>query len=315
MDQISQKARKAAKEKREERRRQELVKIDQNVREDDPDWCDGMEEETPKEEIQEEEVKVDTPMTARKQAVMVTLESKEYKQVLKESMHIEELPRKVLAKAPKPEPEQPETPRPTTPIPKGNIALKLQKEKVDIENKDKIFKVENIQREINKEDMRRLRKEASALAEEEKHMFRDGNARDKLTYSLLVQACKMVDLWDQANHYMDVIEMKTGELGVTQGVLGEKITEREGLEKDNEVLRSEIATLEAKLAAQQAKNQEKAKLATTIVQNIAMKKMKAKAMVDRIKRVKANQEKLTGTMSDANSALAKAFENLEAQFC
>ena len=46
-----------------------------------------------------------------------------------------------------------------------------------------------------------------------------------------------------------------------------------------------------------------------------MKKMKAKAMVDRIKKVKSNQEKLTGTMSDANSALAKAFENLEAQFC
>ena len=68
-------------------------------------------------------------------------------------------------------------------------------------------------------------------------MFRDGNARDKMCYSLLIQSCKMIDLWDQANHYMDVIELKTGELDKVQGKLTEKTTEREGLEHDNEVLR------------------------------------------------------------------------------
>ena len=247
MDQISQKARRERREKREARREKErdnLVKIEKNYRDDDPDWCDDMEVEPVEAaadvpgDDQAEDVVAEVPVTARKQAVMVTLESKEYKAVLKEAMHVEELPRKVIAKEKEKAPEE-APPRPTTPqpIPKGQIAQKLQSENIEINQKDKLIKVEALKREINKEDMKILRKEAASLAEEEKHMFRDGNARDKMCYSLLIQSCKMIDLWDQANHYMDVIELKTGELDKVQGKLTEKTTEREGLEHDNEVLR------------------------------------------------------------------------------
>jgi len=201
--------------------------------------------------------------------------------------------------------------------PKGHIVKEVQsKDKnLPIDDKARLIKIEKAKREIQKEDMKMFRKEAAALAEEEKHMFRDGNARDRMTYSLLVQAVKLVDLWEQANHYMDVIDIKSEDLGKVQVRLSNKIEEREGLETDNENLRNEIASLETKLAAQTKKNEEKDKLCSTIYQNIALKKMKAKSMVDRIKKVKANQEMLTGTMANANSALSKAFENLEAQFC
>lgn len=73
----------------------------------------------------------------------------------------------------------------------------------DIVKKQKIMRSEMKLREAQVECMAMFKTECHKLAEENNHRKQihvdDGNARDKLVSSLLIQSGKLIDLWMEAN--------------------------------------------------------------------------------------------------------------------
>ena len=187
----------------------------------------------------------------------------------------------------------------------------LLEKKDDVEAKQKILKLEQNQRQIHRADMQLIRGDIKDLMQVEMASYRDGNARDKLTYSLMVESMKLIDLWEQGCHAMEVIDEKNMEIKDVKITLKQKITEREGLEHDNEVLRNEIAELRANLAAEQAANAQKDADVKATMKTIAGKKFVAKNLATKIMGVKKSQELLAKTMGDATSALGEAFAGME----
>lgn len=187
--------------------------------------------------------------------------------------------------------------------------------KDDIEAKQRIMRTEMAQRTIQRESMSLYKMEAHKLAEEANHKLEinvaDGNARDKLVHSLLIQSGKLVDLWEEAAELMEFVDVKNQEILDVKVKLQNKISERENLEENNSDLRNQISKLESNLQDINAKNDNKDSLLQTMNQNVADKKKWFSNLTATIQKVQKSQEILQGTMGNATSALSKAFENMD----
>merc|ERR1712228_161041 len=77
----------------------------------------------------------------------------------------------------------------------------------------------------------------------------------------------MIDLWEEKIYEMCVIDKKMVKIGEMEADLAARIARREGLEADNEDLRSQIAVLEAKLADRNRGNDNLLKKYNTITED------------------------------------------------
>ena len=119
----------------------------------------------------------------------------------------------------------------------------------------RLEKFERLALKIAVEDMHILRCDIYELIEYERSFNREKNARYRLMERVLAAGLKVIDLWEDRVHHMRVIDRKELEFQEKTNDLNNRINKREGLELDNEDLRNQIATLEAKLAAQTAENE------------------------------------------------------------
>lgn len=124
----------------------------------------------------------------------------------------------------------------------GGASPRVQRKQSKV-TADRQARVEKNQRLINRHDMADLKAEVTTLLREEGEMNREQNARTRMTTMIMVQCCKLVDLYEEGEQYMDVIDKINERMDNRKIALKEKEDAKSVLEKENEVLRAEISKL------------------------------------------------------------------------
>ena len=101
--------------------------------------------------------------------------------------------------------------------------------------------------QLELEDMYMLRTGIYELIQTEKRFKRERNARFRLQERVLTSGLKVIDLWEENIEMLKALHFKELELIKKKKLLKENIETREGLEADNENLRSQIHELNEKL--------------------------------------------------------------------
>lgn len=197
---------------------------------------------------------------------------------------------------------------PTSP----NTARKVKDSDI-LEKENKKLNLKISKRLVDEPEMKNFRSACDALAVLETKNFRDGNARDKLTYALLTQSSKLVDLWNESNELLEAMNKKNVKILELKNRLDLRVEQRESLEKDNSNLTQEIANLHSKLAATQQNNADKEVLCSKVMKNLAAKKLWYKNLNTKINKAKNSQDMLQSSMSNATTALAAAFAEFDAE--
>lgn len=105
---------------------------------------------------------------------------------------------------------------------------------------------ENV-RYVNRRDMQDLKAEVFQALQYEKSMQREMHARNSLTQTIMIQCLKLADLYEEGEVYRDVLNKIGVKIDGRNNVLNERVSQRQDLEKQNDVLRNEITKLQSTL--------------------------------------------------------------------